>query len=87
MQFSPTSRYFIYGPNILLSTIFLNALRLCTSINVRVQVLHPDRTTDKAVVLYIIIFTFIDCRHGLVVRVSGYRSRGPGLDSQHYQII
>jgi hypothetical protein len=24
---------------------------------------------------------------GLVVRVSGYRSRGPGFDSQHYQIF
>jgi hypothetical protein len=26
-----------------------------------------------------------DC--GLVVRVPGYRSRGPGLDSRRYQII
>jgi hypothetical protein len=24
---------------------------------------------------------------GLVVRVSGYRSRGPGFDSRHYQIF
>jgi hypothetical protein len=24
---------------------------------------------------------------GLVVRVLGYRSRGPGFDSQHYQIF
>jgi hypothetical protein len=24
---------------------------------------------------------------GLVVRVSGYRSRGPGLDSQRFQIF
>jgi hypothetical protein len=24
---------------------------------------------------------------GLVIRVPGYRSRGPGFDSQHYQIF
>jgi hypothetical protein len=29
----------------------------------------------------------IDCLCGLVVRVSGYRSRGPGLDFRHFQIF
>jgi hypothetical protein len=29
----------------------------------------------------------MDCLCGLVVRVSGYRSRGPGLDSQRFQIF
>jgi hypothetical protein len=29
----------------------------------------------------------MDCLCGLVVRVPGYRSRGPGLDYLHYQII
>jgi hypothetical protein len=62
MQFSPTSHYFIFGPNVLLSTLFLNTLRLCTSLIVRDHVSHPYRTTDKVVVLYILIFTFIDCR-------------------------
>jgi hypothetical protein len=31
------------------------------------------------------IFTLIPC--GLVVRVSGYRSRGPGFDSRRFQIF
>jgi hypothetical protein len=30
---------------------------------------------------------FVDCFCGLVVRVSGYRSRGPGFDSRRYQIF
>jgi hypothetical protein len=29
----------------------------------------------------------LDCLCGLVVRVPGYRSRGPGLDSRSYQIL
>jgi hypothetical protein len=29
----------------------------------------------------------IDCLCGLVVRVPGYRSRGPGFDSQRYHIF
>jgi hypothetical protein len=32
-------------------------------------------------------FTDSDRFCGLVVRVSGYRSRGPGFDSQRYQIF
>jgi hypothetical protein len=38
--------------------------------------------------LIILIYTeFLDRLCGLVVRVPGYRSRGPGLDSQLYQIF
>ena len=35
----------------------------------------------------ILDFTFFEPCSGLVVRVSGYRYRGPGFDSRHYQIF
>jgi hypothetical protein len=31
--------------------------------------------------------TLVDCLCGLVVRVPGYRPRGPGFDSQWYHIF
>jgi hypothetical protein len=33
------------------------------------------------------MYLFYDHLYGLVVRVPGYRSRGPGHDSRHYQIF
>jgi hypothetical protein len=47
----------LFGPNILFSTLFSNILSLCSSLNVRDQVSHPYRTTDKRTVLCILIFT------------------------------
>jgi hypothetical protein len=46
----------LFGPDILLSTLFSNTLSLCSSLNVRDQVSHPNRTTGKIIVLYIVIF-------------------------------
>jgi hypothetical protein len=50
----------LFGPNILLSTLFSNTLSLCSSLNVRDKVSHPYRTTGKMIVLYILMFTFFD---------------------------
>ena len=36
---------------------------------------------------YVPMFIVIDHLCGLVVRVSGYRYRGPGFDSRRYQIF
>jgi hypothetical protein len=46
----------LFGPNILLSTLFSNTLSLCSSLNVRDQVSHPYKTTGKIIALYILIF-------------------------------
>jgi hypothetical protein len=60
LQYPVTSS--LLGPNILLSTLFSNTLKLCSSLNVRDQVSHPYKTADKIIVLYILIFTFIHVR-------------------------
>jgi hypothetical protein len=56
---SPVTSY-LFGPNIFLSTLFSNTLSLCFSLNVRDQVSHPYSTTAKIIVLYILIFMFLD---------------------------
>jgi hypothetical protein len=43
----------LFGPNILLSTLFSNTLSLFSSLNVRGQVSYPYRTTGKIIDLYI----------------------------------
>jgi hypothetical protein len=50
----------LFRLNILLSTLFSNTLSLCSSLNVRDQVLHRYRTTGKIRVLYILSFMFLD---------------------------
>jgi len=49
----------LLGPNILLSTLFLNTLSLRSSLSVSNHISHPYKTTGKIIVLYIFIFIFL----------------------------
>ena len=46
---SPVTLYLL-GPNVLLSTLFSNALRLCSFLTMSDQVSHPYKTTCKIIV-------------------------------------
>jgi hypothetical protein len=54
LLYSPVASSLL-GPNILLSTLFSNALRLRSSLSVRDQVSHPYKRTGKIIVLYNLI--------------------------------
>jgi len=55
------------GPNILLNTMFSNTLSFLYSRNVSDQVSHPYRTTVKIIVLYILIFKFLDSKIIIII--------------------
>jgi hypothetical protein len=61
----------LFGPNILLSTLFSNTFFLCSYLIVRDQLLLPFKTTGKIVLLYVLIF------------MSSYDSTIIETDSQH----
>ena len=48
------------GPDICLSTLFMNTLIWCSSFSVRDQVPHPCKATDIIIVLCILMFIFLD---------------------------
>jgi len=52
----------LLGPNTLLNTLFSNTLSLRSSLNVSDQVSHPYRTTGNIIMIYILIFKFLDSK-------------------------
>ena len=48
------------GPNILLNTMFSNTLSFLSSCRVNDQISHPYKTIGKIIVLYMLIFKFLD---------------------------
>jgi hypothetical protein len=52
----------LLGPSILLSTLFSNTYSLRSSLRVSDQVLNPYKTTNRIIVMYILIFKFLDSK-------------------------
>jgi hypothetical protein len=54
MQFSPSPvTSSLFGPNIALSALFSDTIRLCSYLNVTDQASRPYKTTGKIIVFFI----------------------------------
>jgi hypothetical protein len=63
MQLSPPSRHVsLFGPSILLNTLFSNTLNPCSSLDVRDQVSHPYIISGKLVRFE--VFTTVTMKNG-----------------------
>jgi hypothetical protein len=51
----------------------------------KLKIKYLRNYNEETIVFY--VYDALDRLCGLVVRVPGYRSRGPGFDSRRYQII
>ena len=58
----------LLGPNILPNTMFSNTLNFLSSRNVSDQVSHPYKTTGKIIVLYNLIFKFLEILYYITYR-------------------
>jgi len=65
MNFSPFFYYFfLWSLDIFLSTVFVNTLSLCASCNAIHQIAQPCKTAGWILVLCVLIFIFLDNKHG-----------------------
>jgi hypothetical protein len=88
MQFSPPHIIsFLLGPNVLLSTMFLNTLNLYFSFKERDYVSHPCKTTAKIIVLYILIDVFLDGKREDKNSELDGRKNSPNLICSYFLIF
>jgi hypothetical protein len=76
----------LLNTNILLSTLFSNTISLCSSLNVRDEVLHPYRNTGKITVLHILKSTLSGSQSVLICNL-GYGGNNSGAFSLFWKVI